>query len=396
MGRPKGIPKYEEYKARGCARVRIDGRAIYIPGPYGSADSRAEYDRIVAEYLAARGALTPPAGPDGPGTSVDDLLLAYLLHARAYYRGGDGRPTAEVQNLTDAVTPVSKLYGETPAAEFGPLALEAARAAMVRSGLARTTINARVHRIRRAFRWAASRELIPPSVVQALDTVAALKKNRTEAPEPPPVLPPPPGAVERTIPFLPAPVVAMVRLQLLAGMRPGEAMAMKAEEIDRSAEPWTYRPAHHKGGHRGKGRSVPLGPRARAILAPFLEGRAPDAYLFDPREAVGAHHARRAAARKSARTPCEQAKLKKGRPGETRCPCYDRRTYRQAVVRACRRAAVEPWSPLQLRHAAATEIRARYGLEAAQVALGHARADVTQVYAERDEELARRVAEERG
>ena len=38
----------------------------------------------------------------------------------------------------------------------------------------------------------------------------------------------------------------------------------------------------------------------------------------------------------------------------------------------------------------ATEVRKRYGLKAAQVTLGHATADVTQVYAERDLELARR------
>ena len=47
------------------------------------------------------------------------------------------------------------------------------------------------------------------------------------------------------------------------------------------------------------------------------------------------------------------------------------------------------WSPNQLRHAAATTIRAKYGLEAAQMVLGHAKADVTQIYAERD--LARAV-----
>jgi site-specific recombinase XerC len=46
------------------------------------------------------------------------------------------------------------------------------------------------------------------------------------------------------------------------------------------------------------------------------------------------------------------------------------------------------WSPNQLRHAAATEIRHNYGLEAAQVVIGHAKADTTQVYAERDMALA--------
>jgi site-specific recombinase XerC len=54
------------------------------------------------------------------------------------------------------------------------------------------------------------------------------------------------------------------------------------------------------------------------------------------------------------------------------------------------------WHPNRLRHTAATDIRARYGLEAAQVVLGHSRADVTQVYAERDLEKAREVMREVG
>ena len=50
------------------------------------------------------------------------------------------------------------------------------------------------------------------------------------------------------------------------------------------------------------------------------------------------------------------------------------------------------WHPNQLRHTFATEVRKVHGLEAAQVLLGHARADVTQVYSERNEELAATVA----
>ena len=55
---------------------------------------------------------------------------------------------------------------------------------------------------------------------------------------------------------------------------------------------------------------------------------------------------------------------------------------------AARWRAEHCWSPNQLRHAAGTEVRRQYGLEAAQVILGHAKADVTQVYAERDMALA--------
>ena len=54
------------------------------------------------------------------------------------------------------------------------------------------------------------------------------------------------------------------------------------------------------------------------------------------------------------------------------------------------------WSPNQLRHTAATRIRKQFGLEAAQVILGHAAADVTQVYAERDADKAREVLRQIG
>ena len=50
-------------------------------------------------------------------------------------------------------------------------ALRAVREEMVRAGLARTTINARVHKIRRVFKWASGVELVPVAVYQALLTV---------------------------------------------------------------------------------------------------------------------------------------------------------------------------------------------------------------------------------
>jgi integrase len=67
-----------------------------------------------------------------------------------------------------------------------------------------------------------------------------------------------------------------------------------------------------------------------------------------------------------------------------------------ALRRACRIAGVPGWKPLQLRHTAARLIRSRYGLEAAQTVLGHAKADVMQVYAERDLAKARSIMAEIG
>ncbi len=50
------------------------------------------------------------------------------------------------------------------------------------------------------------------------------------------------------------------------------------------------------------------------------------------------------------------------------------------------------WHPNRLRHTFATKVRKAHGLEAAQVLLGHAKADVTQIYAEKNDALAATVA----
>jgi len=58
----------------------------------------------------------------------------------------------------------------------------------------------------------------------------------------------------------------------------------------------------------------------------------------------------------------------------------------------CKAASLPYWHPHQLRHSHAAEARRQFGLEAAQVALGHSQANVTEVYAERDLALAMNVA----
>ena len=64
--------------------------------------------------------------------------------------------------------------------------------------------------------------------------------------------------------------------------------------------------------------------------------------------------------------------------------------------RAYGKARVPVCTPHRLRHNAATRIRKDFGLEAAQLLLGHARADVTQLYAEADEAKAIDVVERCG
>ncbi|MCA9110072.1 MAG: tyrosine-type recombinase/integrase [Planctomycetaceae bacterium] len=111
-----------------------------------------------------------------------------------------------------------------------------------------------------------------------------------------------------------------------------------------------------------------LGEKAQTILRPWLH-RDPETYCFQPAESD---------MRKSRTTTV-------GKP-------YRRDSYALAIRRACEKVGIKPWSPNQLRHTLLTRVRKEFGLEAAQVFGGHARADVTQIYAERDEELAAKVA----
>ena len=105
--------------------------------------------------------------------------------------------------------------------------------------------------------------------------------------------------------------------------------------------------------------------------------------------------AERAAARKTPRYPSHMKRnAQKRKPDGQRKPGrgYTPHGIEVAVARACKKRKVPHWHPNQLRHLFATRIRKAHGLEAAQVLLGHARADVTEIYAEKNLELAVRIA----
>ena len=49
MAKRKRVPGYLPHKARGIAKVIINGKTHYLPGEYGSEESKAEYDRLITE-----------------------------------------------------------------------------------------------------------------------------------------------------------------------------------------------------------------------------------------------------------------------------------------------------------------------------------------------------------
>lgn len=417
------VPSYRRHKPTGQAVVTINGRDLYL-GKWNTAASRAEYDRLIAEFLANGRQLCT-----GPDRTVVEVLNAYRNFAEGYYRK-NGEVTCEYRCIKEALKLLRELYGRTTANEFGPLALKAVRQRMIHKGWSRSTINQSIGRIRRCFKWAVENELVRLDMYHGLMAVSGLRKGRTEAREPDPIQPVADATVQATLPHLTPVVADMIRLQRITGCRPQDVCNLRPCDVDTSGDVWLYRPDTHKTEHHDRDRIIPIGPKGQEILRPYLL-REKETHCFQP---VDSEKKRRAELHASRRTPLSYG----NRPGTNRKrnpkwaagERYTTNSYGRAIHRACDLAfpAPEPlcrrddesvrdwqtrlteeqqaalnqwqsdhrWSPNRLRHSAGTEIRKRFGLEAAQVILGHASADVTQVYAERDLQKAVEIMREVG
>jgi integrase len=403
MARPKNkIPSYLPHTASGQARVRVNGRDVYL-GPYGSPKSKQEYARFIAENV---GNGKPPtiAVPEGERLTIAALVVKYDDFAQAYYVK-NGVPTDEKYAIKAAVAPLVRLYGDTSADEFGPKRLKAVRQEIITKGrrrkrkhtgepLTRKYINYRVACIIRMFKWAVEEELVPVTVYQSLKAVAALRRGRTkEVLESQKIRPVPEEHIPPVLKQLPAQIAAMIQVQRLAGMRPDEVTIMRPCDIDRTGEIWSYRPFTHKTEHHEIEKVILLGPKAQAILMPWLN-RDPTSYLFSPKEVREASLASR---RKEETGRRNKKRLRKRRQA-TRIPRehYDDESYCQVVERACKRAKVPKWTPGRLRHNAGTHVRSKFGAEAAQLVLGHQNLSTTEIYAEKDMARYRDIIKEIG
>jgi len=417
-------PRYRKHRGSGQAVVTIAGRDHYL-GPHGTKASHLEYDRLIMEWLAA-------GRPTSSEVACSNLTISEICHrywqfAKQHYRK-NGKGTSEQDNIRYALRPLRQLYGRASVKDFGPLGLKALQTKMIEEGLSRGVINARIGKVKRMFRWAVSEELAPASLVHSLDAVMGLQKGRTKARESDPIKPVDDETVDRTLPFLPSTVADMVRLQRLTGARPQDVCNLRPCDLDRSGDVWLYGPEHHKTEHHGKTRVVCIGPRAQEILLPYLL-RDAEAYCFSPAES---ERKRKAELRANRQTAVQPSQVDRSTRSPKRKPRdqYTTNAYQYSVRRACDRAFLAPeplgqrddetieqwrnrltdkqrgelakwqsehrWSPNQLRHTAGTEIRKRFGLEAAQVTLGHAKASTTEIYAERDLTLAVQVAKQVG
>jgi integrase len=436
--RKRQPPTYRQRKGYDQAIVTLTDsvtgyRKDYWLGPYGSPESRELYHRVLAQWEAG-GRRLPVTLDDRPAdiaqVSIAEVLNAYWKWAHRQY----GR--SELGCLRVVIRLLRRMFGSTPAADFGPNRLRLVRDQMIlgdetgdppRKPWARPTINHNVHRLVAIFKWAASHEMVPASVYERLKTLPALRRGATAARETEPVQPVSLDQVEAVRPYLSRRVNALVSLQLHTAARGAELLRLRPIDIQIHEDLgiWTIEPTEHKTAGRGHRRTIYLGPRSQAVIEPFLAGRPVDAYLFSPAEAEAerraAAHARRRTSLKNGNRPGTN---RRDAPQRTPGDHYTSNSYRLAIQRACDRAFPPPehlsprvlpngrretkraflarltdaereelqtwreqhrWHPHQLRHTAGTVIRREFGLEAAQIALGHSSAKVTDaVYAERD------------
>jgi hypothetical protein len=186
-------PSYLPHKRSGRARAVWtdtlgERHQKLLPGKYDSLESRTAFARLQLELeTSPLASLIDSAYPTG--ISVNELCLAYTVHAEQHYLGRDGKPTDEIRHVKTVSRFVRELYGLKPASEFGPLALKAVRQKFIEEKWCRKTVNARIERVKRIFKWGVAEEHVSPVVYQAFAAVSGLQHGRTPAQETEPVAP---------------------------------------------------------------------------------------------------------------------------------------------------------------------------------------------------------------
>jgi integrase len=341
------------------------------------------------------------------------LIDAYMAEARQYYRQVDAfaagpepqySETGEADNMEFSLRVLKDLFAELHPQNFTPQDLEKCQKEMIERNLARTTINARINRIRRFFKWLTRKGHVR-GMLEDLKAVAPIQRGRTAAPEPAPIKAVHRHEVDSVFTFMSPTIQSMVDVEWLAGMRPGEVVVMRTGDIDMSGELWIYSPAMHKTKWRGKTRKIVLGPQCQDIIRPLLKTDL-QAFIFSPRQSREASAFQKRSARK---TPVQPSQIDRTKENPKKSPGdrYTTHSYRRSIHNACdaasKCAGVAPlewsalrWSPNQLRHACATRLEKRYGLEVARAVLGHSVSETTEGYVHADTEKAERVMGEVG
>jgi integrase len=348
--------------------------------------------------------------PEGGAATLMCRHLArdYYAHAQTVYVK-HGEPTSHIWQVKYAMEALASI--EKPAAALESPELAALRDRMIhgereRGGVVEKyvrsvkTVNGRLQIIKEAFSWARERGQVPRPVLLDLMTVKPLRAGRCAAKAPTKITGIAWETAAETMKHTTRMIAAMIEIEFLGDMRPGEVCNLRPESLDVSGKVWIYTPWTHKMEHKDIDRKIAIGPRAQAILKPYLAACASTTeYIFSPGKSEAQRRQSLRQARKTPLWPSHVARYEKmaaARQGGKFSDHYTDESYRNAIHHACDKAGIPRWNPNQLRHTRATEIRRRFGLVAASDALGHTNLETSKIYAEQSLERAVEIARKIG
>ncbi len=382
------FPRYPKkpHGASGQARIKIAGRHVYL-GRWGSQESYVEHARLAAEHSRRVAQNEPPVPVCKDRLTVCEVADRWLLSAEKQF----GKDHHEVREIGRVILVMTRIHGRTNAAAFGANELEEIRDSMIdgswrtekeladlrkqkrHAGWCRSQINKQVTRIRRVWRWAEKRGLVPRGSWEHLRTLEPLGAHVPGVRQKPKRKAVDWDRVSAAMEHTPAVVAAMLELQWFTGMRPSELVKIQTSLIDRDGPEgcWLYRIEHDKNDWR-EGRETPapvvLGPESQRILAPWIDAtkRRKEDWIFPP------------------------AKRGKRR-------IYTVAAYARAISRACELAKIERFTPYQVRHARKREVTRVAGLDGARAILRQSSLETTAQYSrEIDLDLAAKIASKCG
>lgn len=392
-------------------------RRDYYLGRFGSPESQQAYQQVLAAWIAAgkeHPNLTASATSRAPAT-VAELCARYEEFATGYYQR-NGVATGEHVSIKRANHFLIESLGSKKPADLTPTMLRDFRDGLVGRRyneqhdadgkvlpgtgtlLSRRYINGVLAKVRRMFRWAEARELVPPATWHRLSTVEHLKPGRSLARETRGLAPVSEADFRATLAELTPTVRAICEFMWWTGARCGEVVQLRTRDVDMTGKVWLFTPPLHKGTHLGRTRVVPIGKRAQEAIRAFVQLH-PERLWFRPCDTVAHQLAERSENRATPEWPSHMARNEaKRKVDRQRAPGteYDTHAVAVAIRRAVERwnrrerevaeeAGREPreipvWSPHRLRHSALTRIRRDAGIEAAAAVAGHSTFAVTEIY----------------
>ena len=401
----KKVPGLLHHKGKNLGySITPNTRKTTYHGQWGLAATKQAYLRWCAELLTED--VTPSIVPEHEPV-VADLVNAMIRHSISYYRDPvTGKPTSQLGVIKSALKELD-LYLEMKIKDFKPSTLVAVRAAIMhrdimpksegtpKKKLCISSVNNAIVKIRQMFKLGVEWELVPIETYQALACVQHL--NWRTAPtlrNPDKITPVPVEYFGLVMPLLKPMYQALLKLHIDTGMRVKELVSMRWSEIT-EVEPgvlWCYSPQEHKNSHRGDPRMIYIKHHFIALMKSL---RKPlwDADAVWCQKGVGrnAGYSGMISADSYARAiEGAQRRYNEGRLAREAGNRTDRNQgYKLATKK---RTPMAHWTPLQIRHTYATQVRRTHGLEGAQAVLGHSTLDATQIYAEKRDDLARSVA----